>query len=251
MSDHQDQTGSFECVQPELGHQIWRLEMNDTSDDLRNSLENHLAVCDSCRLTLAAEVLVKESARDNSLKIVKSSPVKRLLALNFNLVGSISLAASLALALLMPPSQLESSLVRGDGAPGFIRPVEGETIRQDTPELTWNAVPGATAYRVEISGVGNDYQWETQSQKPSVVISSQHPVPKDKVLRAVIQPVPDDLVPLGSISVTFKREGLGQFFIYRIGAASNFAKFLGLLGLLFLNIGYLRTKIFPSRLKNY
>jgi len=158
MKDHEDQTGSYECVQPELGHQIWRLEMKDTSDELRSSLENHLAVCDSCRLTLAAEVLVKEGARDNSLKIVKTSPAKRLSVLNFNLIGSISLAASLALALLMPPGQLENSLVRGDGAPGFIRPVEGETIRQDTPELTWNAVPGATAYRVEISGVGNDYQ---------------------------------------------------------------------------------------------
>ncbi len=255
MREKQENTGSFECVQPELGNQIWLLELADTNAQMQTSLENHLAVCDSCRLTLAVQAKISQSAQEenagNSLLNIKYSFVSPSRpTFNFTLAGTLALAASLALALIMPPGQMEKSLVRGDGPIGFISPVEGEVLLLETPQLSWTAVPGATSYLVEITGVGNSYQWQTQSSLPSVNIPAKHAISKNQNLRAVVQTVPDDLVPLGSISVSFKREGVARFFAYRITSASLVAKLLGLMGLISIGWGYFRTRPSSASLQN-
>jgi len=125
---------------------------------------------------------------------------------------------------------------------GFISPVEGEVLLQKTPKLKWNAVPGATAYVINVSGVGDDYTWSTQSTTVSARIPKDHALPQNLELRAVIQTVPEDLVPLGSISVTFSRENAGRFLSYRMISASLTAKILGLMGLLSIGLGIFKSK---------
>ncbi len=225
---------AYECIAPELGDQIWRLGQADTRAELRTNLEHHVTACDSCRLTLAVESAVQTGAREQTVIIpsVTNQPVSRRWndRSPLSLAGGLALAASLTLALLLPPGQLKSTLVRGEVPMGFVRPVEGEVLLQETPELSWTPIPAATAYNILITGVDDEYQWSGRSEGAKVTVPEEFALPKGKRVRAVVQPVPSDLAPLGAVSVTFRRENPGRFLSYRLAAAPLPVKLLGWVG---------------------
>ncbi|MCP4292386.1 MAG: hypothetical protein GY780_11205 [bacterium] len=232
MTEKQNNVNDFECVQPEAGNEIWRLEMPDTEPELRTRLENHLAICDSCRLTLAVHGQLQNPAQ---AKILRPP-------FNFGLTGVLALAASLALAFILPPGQMDRTLMRGDSGPAFISPIEGEVVLQETPQLKWSQVPGATSYEVRITGVSDDYEWTSSSSQPTITIAEEHGLAHNQEVRVVVKTVPGDLVPLGSISVQFSREGPAPFVAYRVVSAPLVAKFLALAGLIFILLGWFRSR---------
>jgi hypothetical protein len=252
MSDDKNFPSSYQCVQPELGDQIWQLEIDTTAEELQTRLRHHLTVCDSCRLTLAVSSLIEETGHKRPLDfgadalpvVPEAGKRSRLMAVS----GGLALAASLSLALLLPPGQLERSLVRGPSIPEFVTPVEGEILLQKTPKLSWTPVSGATAYRIQVSGVGNNYQWTAESSTHFVAIPSNSPLPLGEEIRVVVQPVPLDLVPMGSISVNFHRESPGRFLTYRARSAPAPVKILGLFGLGALILGLAQWHRRPKHL---
>lgn len=238
MCPQSDISGPYQCVQPEIGDQIWRLDRAETPSDLRLRLKNHLAVCDSCRLTLAVQERVQRGAQDHSLAVKTA----RNRAAGWTWAGGLALAASLALVLLIPPRQTGRLLVRGADSPGFIRPVEGEILHHEAPRLKWTPVAGATAYRIEITSSDQKYHWTARTKQPAVRIPRDQPLPQDEDLLAMVQTVPEDLVSLGAISVHFRREKTGGFLNYRLKAAPSAVKILGLLGLGLLGLGIYRRR---------
>ncbi len=245
MDDAELRDNPFECVEPELGKLLWRYGLPGGDPALQSQLADHLTICDACRFTLATEERVIRGLQAGSLTLheparprwsrflvgILGPPRGRVLALG----GACTLAASLVLMLLVPPSPAGGGLHRGAaGAPRFTRPVEGEVIWSASPRLAWSAVPGASSYRLEVSEVGGDYDWRGQSRTESLQIPATAALPRAGYYRAILFPVPADLAGPGGISVSFARGDLGAFLGYRLGAAPRWIQILGLLGLLTL-----------------
>jgi hypothetical protein len=166
MDDRDMRENPFECVEPELGDLLWKRGMPDLEPELRARLEDHLLVCDACRLTLATEERTVRGLRSGALRLEEParrrwrralegfsrSPRARWLIRG----GSLAVAASLVLILLVPPSPPRGGDLRRAAAAGsrFERPLEDEVVLSDRPGLAWSPIPGASSYRVEISSVG-------------------------------------------------------------------------------------------------
>ncbi len=233
QEEHIDAT--YECVQPELGDQIGQLDVTGLAPDIRRRLQAHLAVCDSCRLTRSVARVLQEAAQDGSPALEAATMAgdwRRPAYLVW--AGSLALAASLALVLLLPPGRLPGTLVRGAGEPAFVRPVEGEVVWSTTPQLAWRPVPGATSYRISVTGIDNPYRWQGESRTAALTLPPDHALRRGERVRAVVQTVPADLLPLGALSVTFRHEGLAAYLPYRLGVAPRASWVLGGAGLLSL-----------------
>jgi hypothetical protein len=243
MDDANLRDNPFECVEPELGELLWQYGMPDVDPVLRAKLADHLTICDACRFTLATEERVIRGLQAGSLTLREPARPRwsrffagilgpsrgRVLAFG----GAVTLAASLVLMFLVPPSPTSGGLRRtAAGVPHFTRPVEGEVILSASPRLIWSAVPGASSYRLEVSQIGGRYEWQGESTTQSLQIPADAALLRAGRYRAILFPVPADLAGPGGISVSFARGDLGRFVGYRLGAAPRWIQILGLLGLL-------------------
>jgi hypothetical protein len=251
MDDANLRDNPFECVEPELGELLWQYGMPGVDPALRAKLTDHLTICDACRFTLATEERVIRGLQAGSLTLrqparprwarffagILGPPRGRVLAFG----GALTLAASLVLMFLVPPSPAGGGLRRAAAdAPRFTRPVEGEVIWSANPRLTWSAVPGASSYRLEVSRIGGRYEWQGESTTRRLRIPADAALPRAGRYRAILHPVPADLAGPGGISVSFERGDLGSFLGYRLVAAPRWIQILGLLGLLTLAAAFSR-----------
>ncbi len=247
MKGKTDSSHRFECVQPELGEQVWRCGLPDCDPDLQRELDRHLQVCDACRLQQFLHVKLDAWARAGRisieadrepigepreegiwLRLLWKRPVAALAS-----GGGLALAASLALTVLLSPTApgRDGATRGGPAAPGFERPVEGEVIREATPTLSWRSISGATAYQVTIDNLDGSFSWSGRTENTSLEIPAAVSLPEKGQYRAILEPVPADLAPLGGISVTFRRADLAGFLAYRVQAAPLPVHLLGLLGI--------------------
>ncbi len=241
MSGSTEQGHRFECVEPGLGEQLWRLDTDDIAPELRDRLERHLRVCDDCRLQRDLHARLSTLAAAGELDItVSERPARRwrpdtLMAAG----GGLALAASLALMMLLPPSMPRAPGVSRGEEPGtgFTRPVEGEVLADATPALAWRPVDGATGYSLEITQTDGDYAWRARTGDTRVELPAEAALPDGGRFLVLLEPVPVDLAPLGGISVSFRRAGPAAVFAYRIGAAPKAVRLLGALGLGLLALG--------------
>ncbi|MBU0743617.1 hypothetical protein KKG45_10390 [bacterium] len=235
VTDHDHR---FECVQPELGEQLWRLDTDDVAPDLWRRLERHLRVCDDCRLQRAVHDRLGSlgAAGGIDIEVEPECPLQlrvrrpgRFLAA----CGGLALAASLVLATLLPPAQprLPGTSRGEDPESGFLRPVEGEVLNDGTPILSWRPIAGATSYRLEIKQIDGDYGWQEGADGASVRLPAEAALPARGRFLVLLEPVPADLTPLGGVSVSFRRAGLAATLGYRIQAAPLAVHLLGWLGL--------------------
>lgn len=236
----------LECVQPDLGADLWRRDLPDCDPELAARLDRHVAVCDACRLermvqaTLAAG-LAAEALRDARPALV---PARRLPLAATG--GWLALAASLALATLLPPGTLTGGPTRGGATGGgFVHPVEDEVVA-GTPDLQWKAVPGATGYVVALDGVGGDHHATARTDANRLPAGKAFTLPAPGRYRAIVRTIPDDLTPPEGMSVTFRSGSRGQQFTYRIGAAPWPLRLLGLSGLLLGMSGVVRRRRRPA-----
>jgi len=216
-----DREPGFECVDPQWGDQMIRLHEADLTPAVRKGLEDHLFICDACRLSQQVEATVGEAIRAGRVTIEPGTVARPLPFPLLRWAGPTAIAASLVLMFLMPPTGRNPGGVQRDGesAPRFERPVEGEIVWGDAPELKWSPIEGATSYRVEISEVGGDFKWTGSTNGTSVQMSPENPLPDDGIFRGVVLPVPADLARPTAVTVAFSRSGWREFLRYRVKAA--------------------------------
>ncbi len=240
MRKKTDHDHRFECVQPELGEQLWKLDTDDVEPDLQHRLARHLRVCDDCRLQRAVHDRLGTMGAAGEISIeVEEQPLRLRIRRSDRFLaacGGLALAASLVLAMLLPPSLPRAPGVsRGvDPEPGFLRPVEGEVLSDGTPTLSWRPIGGATSYRLEITQTDGDYSWLGGADGTSVRLPAEVTLPARGRFLILLEPVPSDLAPLGGVSVSFRRAGLVATMGYRLQTAPFAVHLLGGLGLISL-----------------
>jgi hypothetical protein len=239
MDDLKTERDGYECVDPDVGEEMWRLGAPALDAALRRRLETHLTVCDACRLRRAVERRVAEGLSDGTLSLParrRGPRAARAVAWG----GALAAAAGLALMMILPPRARDGDrLVRGPGDPQFRRPVEGEVVRGGRPTLSWAAIEGATAYRIVVDEVGGDHAWRGETAGLSIDVPAAVELPASRDYRAFLEPVPADLAQPGGVSVSFRTGDTLEFLVYRLAASPWVARAFVLAGLLGLGAGFL------------
>lgn len=239
MNEHEIPRDGYECVDPELGGELWRLDDLGTDDALRGRLEAHISICARCRLQLATEERARTGLRNGRLTLRGGRPRSRITPLSLGGAGALALAAGVALVLLLPPRALEEDLVLRDGTgrPVITRPVPGEVVRGDKPCIEWTPIEGATAYRVTLRQVDGAYEWAHETTGPPACVPADAALATSARYRVVLETVPGYLAPGGGHHTSFRTGTLGEFLRYRLDAAPGWVLILGALGTLLGGIG--------------
>ncbi len=233
--DHHD----FECVEPALGDEMWRLDSPALDAALHSRLDNHLMVCDACRIRRATEARIAAGLSDGTLVLPRTRPlvadVRRPRMRVMAWSGGLAVAASLLLLMVMSPrARDDGRIVRSADEPRFLRPVEGEVVSGGHPRLSWAPIEGASAYRLTISEVGGDYAWRGETADHNLTVPASAALPLARDYRAFLEPVPADLAQPGGVTVSFRAGDLREHTAYRLAASSPWIKVLGLAGVFLL-----------------
>lgn len=199
---------AYECVDPSVGSQLWRLEEAGVEPEIRARLEAHLEVCHACRLVAHLDRRMRALARAGELQIsAPSRPSGRLLAWRGRMIGlaGLTAGASLALALILPPrpaGDLPSH--RGGDGTKFERPVEGEVVPAGPVSFRWTPVPGASRYRLELRDEDGRQVWSGETATPGLRSPEAPALSRGRRYKATLDVQPADLLPPGRISVAFR-----------------------------------------------
>lgn len=195
---------SWECIDPGVGHCLWELEAEETSEARTRQLQAHLELCDACRLGEALNTRLEKDLEAGTI-LLPETPVRPwwLRPAVQASAGSALIAACVALLMILPPAPTcDTVLMRGPlDVPHFLRPVEGEVVLPEGTELSWAPVKGATSYKVTVTDMAGDYHWIGSTQTTQLKLPLQNQ--GRQILRAVLATVPADLVSNGSVSVSF------------------------------------------------
>jgi len=230
----------YECVEPELGELLWRRLDPGLEPDLRSRLQDHLSICDACRLTLLVEGRIEGGLRAGEWALEGGRSVRPATGSRTRkstvFAGGLALAASLVLMLILPPAaRAPLGVVRGDTAGmGFVRPVESEVLVTSRPDFRWTPIAGATAYRIEVSQVDGPWFWSGRTGRAELRLPAESALPPRGSFRAMVQTIPADLSGLADVTVSFRRGAFGAFLSYRAAASPLWVKFLACGGLALL-----------------
>jgi len=247
ISSDFDALDTYECVEPRLGDELWRMDDRSTTQELRASLQLHLEICEDCRLRQAVSRRLADAARAGRVRIpgpereTIPSRISRKASSRWTTAagwsGAMALAAGLVFALVMPPTPRDADhVLRAPDDQAFRRPVEGEVLLDRTPRLSWHPIDGATAYRIRIDEVAGDYEWSARTAEPRLDVPPSAPLPRGSDFRVFLEPVPADLAVPGGLSVSFRTGGTGAFLRHRLVAAPVAARVLAVCGLTLLAV---------------
>jgi hypothetical protein len=233
-----DESGTTECIDPELGGRLWRLHDEACPAKLRGRLETHVAFCADCRLQLALERHAEAGLRSGALALPPAdSRPSRWVAWSVGF-GAAALAASLALLLLLPPATPHERLVlRGHGDPAIERPIADEIILGRRPTVRWTPLPGAARYDLHVESVDGGYRWSVSTGDPAATVPADHELPANTRFRVHVKPVPAHLAPHGSLQTSFRTGGARAWFAHRLLHSSGTVRAVGILGLACLIAG--------------
>lgn len=224
-----DEGKSYECVEPDVGEQLWQYNMPGVDSELQQHLEDHLTVCAECRLQLALQRHMEDQ---------EPAKVGRVLGRRNWITGSVSISAGLSLAaclLLMfflPPKSPNASMVlRSDGnGPSILRPVSGEVVPGTNFHFTWTAVKNASGYRLQVRDPAGSFEWMTETQQTSTELPADIKLPANKHLHAYLEIIPPYLTPDEGIDVSFQTGSAVAYFGYRLRITPLWVWALGALG---------------------
>lgn len=230
MSERETPRDGYECVDPELGDELWQLDDPGSDAALRGRLEAHLSVCAGCRLLRAAEARTREGLREGRLVLHDDARPRRL-PWTLGGGGALALAACLALVLLGPPRAPGDDLrLRADGdRPAITRPVSEEVVLGERPHVAWTPVEGATAYRVTLCSVDGAHEWAHETDASSLRVPEDAGLASSARYRILLETVPAHLAG-GGVRSSFRTGTLGEFLRYRFGAAPLWVLLLGAFG---------------------
>ena len=238
MPDTHGSDEGFECLDPTLGNELWRLADPDCSAEVRGRLETHATFCADCRLRLAVERHAAAGLRDGSLALAPDADGRGRLALWTTGLGAAALAAGLALLVLMPPAAPHEQLtLRGDEGPAIERPVADEVVFGREPTVRWTPLDGATRYDLRVEAVDGDYDWSISTDTPAATVPGDRSLPADTRFRVRVAPVPAHLAPDGALRSSFRTGGLGAWFGHRLRHGADSGRALGGMGMLGIVVG--------------
>jgi hypothetical protein len=245
-----DETLGYECIDPALGTNMWRLDVDDTAEELRARLDTHLHYCADCRIQRRVIAAVSTGLSEGSLHLSKPGRGP-LISRTLSATGIVALAASLLLMFAMPPVATHQKMaVRGGNAGQEItRPVPDEILRDRSPVITWQPLADATSYKVRIEGVGNDYKWSQTTSGSEISVPADNNLPVSERFRVFVEPVPAYLAPAGGWRSSFSTASLLPFVKYRIGAAPAESRSLAIFALGMIILGALTPMFWKRRLK--
>ncbi len=225
----------FECIDPSVGEQIWRLEQPGPDSPRRAELEAHLSACHACRLAVDLDAKARELARSGRLERGARSwrpRIPRLIPDRTIWIAGFGLAASLAAVIFLPPRPVaDGSSVRGRERIRFLRPVEGEVVAASRPVLRWTPIPGASRYSVEIRDRDGDLVWECETSNPSIRPPADVSLRHGRGYKALLSVQPADLLPPGRPSVFFRSDSPWRMVLHRLRWTHPFLQVLMFLSL--------------------
>lgn len=213
--NNKDNAMHYECVEPNLGAQMWRLEDKTTAVALRSRLKVHLSICHRCRLLTTLDQRLGEGVRTGAIQ----SSEGRLEWLH-RLPGLLA-AACLALVFLLPPESDRGPVLERAGAEYWkvIQPISGELLTSHTPLVKWEPLERATSYKVEISGLDVEFNWSSTISATELRLPPETGLPDQGKFQVVVTPVPGYLAsPTGAVS-WFRTGGWMSLVVYRLFAA--------------------------------
>ena len=256
MNDLNDSPNTYECVEPEVGREMWRLGQSGASTSDLKLHADHLLICDACRLEAAVGQAIGNGLATGALNLpeTRSRVVRRGRSLRVPATlaaAALGLAAAgLILMVMLPPTGLVvPGADRSGASTGFERPVAGETIAGNHSQYRWQPIPGASSYLVRIEEVAGDFVWEGTSHGTSLTLPPDITLPAGRELRAYIITVPRDVAPAGDLSVRFRSGDRMAILKYRTLAAPWPAQLLILIGFL-LGIGAAVLRYRASRFES-
>jgi hypothetical protein len=117
--------------------------------------------------------------------------------------------------------------------------------------LSWTEVPGADGYRVQVTGLNTGSTWTGTADEARLVLPEDAVPAGDETYRAILATVPEDLLPPGGASVSFKTGGPLAIASHRAQKAQLVSYIFALSGLILAIVagysrrsGWLRKKIF-------
>lgn len=219
-----------ECIDPDLGEQLWRLDDPATDSRLRKRLEHHVAHCAACRLQLAVGEALADGLHTGRLTLPPPSCRRRRLAARIAGGGALALAASLILLLALPPATPSHMLRDAAGGPRITRPGPGEVVLGGQPTIAWTPADDARAYEVTVTDPGNAVAWSTRTTATEARPPADAALAAGRRYRIAVTPVP--AYAGRTMQETFRTGGALAFVGHRLGHGVRAARVLGLIALL-------------------
>ncbi len=226
---------AFECVDPSVGDEIWRLDLPAIDAASRHVLEAHVSVCHACRLHRDLDTRTGRLVRDGELEPVAAPPAATGtsgVARAAGVAAALAIAASMVGVLFLPPRPSEGVMtVRGEGEARFTRPVEGEVVTAGACRLSWTEVPGASSYEVRVTDREGAFAWTGTTDRNRIDVPADAGLAGDADYKAVLSARPLDLLPPGRTSVAFRTGTSAAVAAHRLRRAQPWLHGLGLAGL--------------------
>lgn len=237
---------AYDCVDPGVGDEIWRLDVPTINADLQRKLEAHVAVCHACRLHRDLDACARHLVRDGELHQGAAPPAAPRIsgvARAAGVAATLAIAASLAGVLLLPPRPVDTDLaVRGSGEARFTRPVEGQVVPAGACRLSWTEVPGATAYEVRVTDRDGGFSWTGATDQTRIDLPEDAGLTGGTAYKAVLSARPVDLLPPGRTSVAFQSGTVVEAAVHRLRWARRWIHGLGLAGLILVTVAVVRRR---------
>ncbi|MBC8426281.1 hypothetical protein H8E07_19365 [bacterium] len=239
MNEREIPQDGYECVDPDLGGELWRLDDPETNRALRGRLEVHVSICARCRLQLATEDWTRSGLRSERIVLRGERSRTRITPLHLGGFGAMALAAGIALVFLLPAGTLDKDmLVRGNPEqPAITRPIPGEVVHGNKPRIEWTPIADATSYRVTLRQVDGSHEWSHETTDPQACVTDDALLATSARYRVLLETVPAYLASGGGLHSSFRTGTTGEFMRYRLGTAPAWAIALGALGAILGGLG--------------
>jgi len=230
------------CVEPDLREKAEGVAPEKLDPETRRNWELHLEICHDCREKhafaslepfnkvvgelLAEGVGINEEVgvcgRPFQLAGGNGSSQPRLRRHSFWLGATAAAAAAIVLALALPPNPKSLmhpfTPILDEKAPdiSFLikRPLEGEVLLGSGGELEWTSVERARFYRVTLRGLRDDFNWTKSVNSTTLDLPEGSEALGDYL--AIVEPLPEGLIPEKDREVLFRRGGPLAFLAYRL-----------------------------------
>ncbi|MBU0742046.1 hypothetical protein KKG45_08825 [bacterium] len=237
---------SYECVDPNVGEEIWRLDIPNLDAVLRRELEAHVLVCHACRLHRDLDACARRLVRDGEIDLGATPAAASWssgLARAAGIAATLAIVASLVGVLFLPPRPVGADMaVRGEVEARFTRPVEGQVVPAGACCLSWTEVPGATRYEVRITDRDGDFTWTGTTDRNRIDLPEDAGLTEGAAYKAVLSARPVDLLPPGRTSVAFRSGTSFEVAAHRLRWAQRWIHGLGLAGLFLLALAVVRWR---------
>jgi hypothetical protein len=229
----------YECIDPELGKELWRLDDPGTAPEQRRILLRHCHHCSACASVRALAETLDQAAQDGALN--RLTPPRRPARWSpwATPFGGLAVAASLALIMLLPPSADTMRAPTRAAMPQaeIIRPVTDEVVATSRPTIRWTPLERAREYHVVVTTEAGNELWRTRTEATEARPGRDDGIDAPGRYRIWIEPVPKTLAATGSFGGSFVRGSIWEAARWRMAHAAMWVVSLGVLGLILLSWG--------------